>query len=85
MKKKIIIISSIVLICLISISIYLIFAHSLEKNIDETNMFGYILNNLLKDIIPEDIVFNLLALFDSVIGFNIRNNISIILMAISLR
>ena len=36
MKKKIIIISSIVLICLISISIYLIFAHSLEKNIDET-------------------------------------------------
>ena len=36
MKKKIIIISSIVLICLISISIYLIFAHSLEKNNDET-------------------------------------------------
>ena len=50
--------------------------NDLEKTIDETNMFGYILNNLLKDIIPEDIVFNLLALFDSVIGFNIRNNIS---------
>lgn len=35
MRKKIIIISSIMLICLISISIYLIFAHSLEKNIEE--------------------------------------------------
>ena len=35
MKKKIIIISSIVLICLMSVSIYLIFTHSLEKNIDE--------------------------------------------------
>ena len=35
MRKKIIIISSIVLICLTSVSIYLIFIHSLEKNIDE--------------------------------------------------
>ena len=36
MRKKIIIISSIVLICLTSVSIYLIFTHSLEKNNDET-------------------------------------------------
>ena len=36
MKKKIIIISSIVLICLTSVSCYLIFTHSLEKNNDET-------------------------------------------------
>ena len=35
MRKKIIIISSIVLICLTLVSIYLIFTHSLEKNIDQ--------------------------------------------------
>ena len=35
MRKKIIIISSIVLICLTSVSIYLIFTNSLEKNIDQ--------------------------------------------------
>ncbi|MBR6690934.1 MAG: hypothetical protein IKL65_06335 [Bacilli bacterium] len=35
MKKKIIIISSIVLISFISISWYLIYAHSLEKNVEE--------------------------------------------------
>ena len=35
MRKKIIIISSIVLICLTSVSIYLIFTHSLEKNTEE--------------------------------------------------
>ena len=35
MKKKIIIISSIVLISLIALCWYLIYAHSLEKNVEE--------------------------------------------------